>query len=156
MKQGFGWFFLLLSTHWMLTSCDPLPCLDKRSPTMRIQFVKDSLGQIRNTLLSVDSLIKWEGTKTKVVTKKSMLSRLEFSLDPASQGFELYFFDSLGNDTLKFKYKMMPSFISKECGYQSSFTDINTQFSGTAFASVRLLRSTIDTTSGTHVQVILR
>lgn len=156
MKQGFGWFFILLATHWMLISCDPLPCLDKRSPTLRIQFVKDSLGQIRDTLLSVDSLIKWEEKKTKVVTKKSMLSGLDFSLGPASQGFELYFYDSLGNDTLKFQYKMMPSFISKECGYQSSFTDISAQFSGTAFASVRLLRSTIDTASGTHVQVFLR
>lgn len=155
MKKEFGLFFLLMPIFWMLISCDPLPCLDKRSPVLKIQFVKDSLGQIKDTILSVDSLIKWEGTKTKVVSKNTLLSRLEIGLGPAYQGVELFFYDSLGNDTLKFMYQMKPIFISKECGYQSSFTDLSSRFSGPAFDSVRILRSTIDTAAATHVQVFI-
>lgn len=149
-----GLFLFLIG---VIFSCDPLPCLDKRAPELRIDLARDSSGIILPAQLAVDSLfVIYPETKLKLVSSRAVISAIRFRVPFQTESFLISAFDSLRKDSILFSYQKQAFFVSEECGYKTIFTHLgSTNPGGELFSTVQILNDQVDTSSVTNARIIL-
>lgn len=150
--------YFLFCTFFILFSCDPLPCIDTRQPSVGILFEQDSSGIILSRTISNDSLFQvFPGKSIRFHTVRTSYSNWQLSLVPNANSFWIFAFDSARRDSIHFTYQTDPFFVSKECGYRAVYSHLSVEkVSGDRFKEVIILNPRVDTSKQIHAKIILK
>lgn len=153
-----GCFFLVLITLFFSVSCEPLPCLDTRIPSLGIEFEQDSAGNTFSRSISNDSLFQVFSSKTISFHKsRTSYSKWQLSLVSEESSFWIVAFDSLRKDSIRFTYQTQPFFVSESCGYRAIYSNLSVdKVGGDRFKDVKIVKLIVDTTKAVHAKIILK
>ncbi len=156
-------FFILACLLFVLPSCDELPCVEKKSPALRIAVFRDSASVLLPASVSFKKLSARFGSEVYSseneffkAANRSPARRLTIPLTPASDSLLLIISDSLFTDSLFMDFRKENLYVSAACGYTPVKYDLKIRYlKSKRFSRARLLQNKADTNSVTdHVQII--
>jgi len=146
-----------------LISCDELPCVEKKKVQVGIDFIKDTTVPNFKTFFSYKSLTIKTNDRILSSTSDSILAKLQspkqklnVQVPIDAKYLKLIFLNSDSKDSIQFQLISTPLFISEACGYQKQYNiSAIESFGGNHFKKNEILNVRIDTSSKSHVQILL-
>ncbi len=153
----YSYFILLLATAFF--SCEPDDiCLAETpgTPNLIVVFYNEANPEVKKSV--TDLQVKGVGTEgiAHTGTADSIVIPLKTKLYSTSFVFTTTVNNTSSSDTLTLNYDTQDVFISRACGYKTTFTNLTSELSNSAvwIKKIEIVNTSISDSKTTHVKIL--